>query len=97
MAAETGKLYLVADHSSVTNERPVILELKGTVDLMIYGSNEEVSTLVNVTDLTPCLLENLTDDLVSALSGMPRYIAFIGTADRIIVQDKDLTYVKDIS
>lgn len=97
MIVETGKLYLVTDSSTVTNERPIILEKNGTVDFMIYGTNKDESLISSISDMSPQLTENLTGDVSATLSGLPKYVAFIGTADYIYVQDRILDYVKDIS
>lgn len=94
--AETGKLYLTKAHTSANIKQVVSVELKGTVNLIVYGSEEEADDLDNVTDLTPAS-EALTDDSYYPFYTLPKYVAFIGTADRINVSGFDLTYIKDIS
>lgn len=94
MAIETGKLYLVKDISTATNQRPVLLELAGdTVDIMIYGSQDESLTQ---TDLVPQLEENLITALEYTLSGLPKYVAFVGTVTKINVEGRELELVGDL-
>ncbi len=87
--AEPGKLYLTRDLVG----KPTLLELKGNVSIQVFGSLNEKDT---VADLTPQTYV-LTEDEEYPLNGLPRYVAFIGTADRINVEGYGLTYVKDIS
>lgn len=94
--AEVGKLYLTKAHTSNNIKQIASVELKGTVNLIVYGSEEEPSALVNVSDLTP-ISDSLTEDSYYPFYTLPKYVAFIGTADRINVSGYDLTYVKDIS
>lgn len=94
MTIETGKLYLVSDQSTVTNQRSVLLELAGaTVDIMIYGSQDMSLTQ---TDLVPQLEENLTTELEYTLSSLPRYVAFVGTVTKINVEGRKLTEIGDL-
>lgn len=87
--AEPGKLYLTKDRL----REPTLLELKGNVSIQVFGSLNEKDTVADLTIQTPLL----TDDEEYTLTGLPRYVAFIGTADRINVEGYDLTYIKDIS
>lgn len=96
MAIETGKLYLTKAHTSANIGQTAIIELKGTVSLTVYGSEKDESELAAVTDLTPAS-EALTEDFYYPFDTLPKYIAFIGTADRINVAGYDLTFVKNIS
>lgn len=94
---ETGKLYLVQDQSTATNERSVGIEVNGNVDLMIYGTDKEESEINSISDMAPCLLENLNTTLVSTLSITKKYMAFIGTADYIHISDRKFKEIKPIS
>jgi hypothetical protein len=94
MAIEIGKLYLVEDISTATNQRPVLLELAGaTVDIMIYGSQDESLTQA---DLVPQLTENLTEAMGYTLSNMPKYVAFVGTVTKINVEGRKLVEIGDL-
>ncbi len=95
--AQTGKLYLTKAHTTANIAQTVTIELKGTVNLIIYGSEEKESLLVDVTDLTPVTDTIVGDSYYPFFSPMPKYIAFIGTADRINPVGLDLTYIKDIT
>lgn len=89
MAILPGKLYLTRDRLS----EPTLLELKGNVSIEIFGSLNEQNTVADLTSQS----ELLTVEKEYTLTGLPRYVAFIGTADRINVEGYDLTYIKDIS
>lgn len=91
--AETGKLYLTKAHTSQNIGQTALVELKGTVNLIIYGSQTEQD---DVASLTPASL-TLTDDFYYPTDTLPKYVAFIGTADRINVAGYDLTFIKNIS
>lgn len=93
---EVGKLYLTKPHTSQDIGQTARIELKGTVNLVVYGSEEEESTLVNVTDLTPAS-DTITEDSYYPFDTLPKYVAFIGTADRINVGGYDLVFIKNIS
>lgn len=94
MTIETGKLYLVSDQSTVTNQRPVLLELAGaTVDIMIYGSQDMSLTQ---TDLVAQLEENMTEAMEYTLATLPRYVAFVGTVTKINVEGRKLTLIGDL-
>jgi hypothetical protein len=94
--AVVGKLYLANAHSSANIGQTARLELKGTVNLTIYGSEEAEEVLINVSNMTP-VSEILNEDFYYPLDTLPKYVAFIGTADRINVGGYDLTEIKDIS
>ena len=93
MALETGKLYLVADESTATNERPALLELNGTVDITVYGSETEQADVASMTPAT----DQITESFYQTLSEVPKYITFVGSATRIELKGRKLTEVKDIS
>ena len=93
MATTVGKLYLTKAHTSANIGQTARIELKGTVNLVVYGSEEEKDT---VAELTPAS-EALTEDFYYPFDTLPKYVAFIGTADIINVGGYDLTYIKDIS
>ncbi len=90
---QPGKLYLTKAHTADDRGDPVLLELKGNVNIMIYGSLNEKDT---VEELTPQIEEAITKDLEYTLTGLPRYVVFVGTADIINVQGYDLTFIKNI-
>jgi len=93
---EPNKLYLTKPHTSANIGQTARIELKGTVSLTVYGSELEPALLLTVADLTP-VSDPLTEDFYYAFDTLPKYIAFIGTSDRINVAGYDLTYIKDIS
>ena len=91
--AEVGKLYLTKTISLNNIGQTSRIELNGTVSLTVYGSEDEQA---NVAAMTP-VSEALTADFYYPFDTLPKYIAFIGTADRINVSGYSLEYVKDIS
>lgn len=91
--AVVGKLYSVKAHSSANIGQTARVELRGTVNLVIYGSEDEPAT---VSVMTP-VSETLTDDFYYALDTLPKFIAFVGTADLINVAGYDLTLIGDIA
>lgn len=90
---ETGKLYSVKTNTLNDIGQTARIELKGTVNLIVYGSEDEQDTVSELTAVS----EALTADSYYSFDTLPKYIAFIGTADRINVGGYILTYVKDIS
>lgn len=92
MSLLTGKLYLARPHTSENIGDPCLLELNGNVSIEIYGSKDEVDT---VSELT-IQAEIIEEDGSYPLFGLPRYVSFVGTADRINVEGYDLTEIKDI-
>lgn len=92
MAITVGKLYSVKASTSQNIGQTARLELKGTVNLIIYGS-EDMS--LTQTDLTP-VSEAITEDFYYPLDTLPTYVAFVGTADRINVGGYELTLVGDL-
>jgi hypothetical protein len=93
MAITVGKLYSTLAHSSANIGQTARLELKGTVNLIIYGSEDLQTSVANMTPVS----ETITDDFYYPLDTLPTYIAFIGTADRINVGGYDLTEIDDIA
>ena len=89
MAIAVGKLYSVKASTTFQIGQTARIELKGTVSLIIYGS-EEIQT--SVANLTP-VSEAITADGFYPCDTLPTYIAFIGTADRINVGGYDLTEI----
>jgi len=96
MAILTNKLYRVQPNTSAENESPRLVEIKGNVNLTIYGTEEKEEDITAVADMTPAS-EAISADFYQALSNVPEYIAFIGTADRINLRGYDYKYIKDIS
>lgn len=92
---ETGKLYLVKTHTTANIGQTAIVELKGNVSLVIYGTEEEPENVTDFNDLTP-VSQALIADFYYPLDTLPKYIAFIGTADRINVAGYDLELIKDL-
>ena len=69
-----------------------MLELKGNVSIQVYGSKDVYLDLSDLTVQTTLL----TGDQERVLFTLPRYVAFIGTADRINVEGYDLLEIGDI-
>jgi len=93
MAIVVGKLYSVKPHTISNIGQTARLELKGSVNLIVYGS-EDIQT--SVANLTPCC-EAITADGYYPFDTLPTYIAFIGTATRINVGGYELTEIGNIS
>jgi hypothetical protein len=86
------KLYRTQAHTQYNKAARPLLELKGNVSITIYGSKDEY---LNLSDLTP-QTALLTGDQERSLFALPRYVGFIGTADRINIEGYDLTEIEDI-
>lgn len=94
MSLLTNKLYLTRPHTSENIGDPCLLELKGSaVSIEIFGSKDETNT---ITELTP-QGEIIEEEGSYPLFALPRYVVFVGTADKINVEGYDLTEIKDIS
>lgn len=79
--AAVNKLYSTKPHTSLNIGQVARIALKGTVNLIIYGS--EVLP-ANVAAMVPCS-DALTADSYYPLDTLPPYIAFVGTATTIMV------------
>ncbi|MDA3953114.1 MAG: hypothetical protein PF485_05675 [Bacteroidales bacterium] len=95
MAIVTGKLYLTKAHSSSNIGQTARIELHGVTSVIVYGTENEPSTVTNAASLTPAS-EALTEDSYYPFDTLPKYIAFVGTVTTINVAGYDLTYVKDL-
>jgi hypothetical protein len=93
---EVGKLYLTKAHTSANIGQTARVELKGTVNLIVYGSEGEATDITDETDMTPAS-GALTEDFYYPFDTLPKYIAFVGTSDLINVSGYDLTYIKDLA
>lgn len=94
MALLVNKLYFARPHTTENIGDPLILELKGSsVNIQIYGSRDEVDTIAELTNQA----ELFTTEGSYPLFGLPRYVVFVGTADKINIEGYDLTYIKDMS
>lgn len=92
--ATVGKLYSVLAHTSNNIGQTARLELRGTVSIDIYGSEELPATLSEMSLVTE---DTLVSDSYYALDTLPTYISFVGTSDTINVGGYDLTLIGDIS
>lgn len=90
---QPNKLYFAKAHTSLNIGELILLELKGNVSIQIFGSKDEQDTVLELTPQTELLVE----DFEYTLTRLPRYVAFVGTADRINIEGYDLTEIKDIS
>ena len=93
--AEVGKLYLTKAHTVANIKQIASIEIKGTVNLIVYGTENEASTVTDENDLTAAS-ETLTDDSYYPFYTLPKYIAFVGTADLINISGYELTFVKNL-
>jgi hypothetical protein len=87
------KLYLTKPHTTKNISAFVLLELKGNVNIQIFGSKNEKDTISELT----LQAEPFDKDGEYTLYRLPRYVAFIGTSDIIEIEGYDLTEIKDIS
>jgi len=94
MTIETGKLYSAKAHSSANIGQTARLELRGTVSIDIYGSEDEPAALADMSLVTT---DTLAEDSYYALDTLPTYVSFVGTSDVINVGGYDLTLIDDIS
>lgn len=94
MAIEVGKLYSVKANVSQNIGQTARLELRGTVSIDIYGSEDKPATLAEMSLVTT---ETLTDNSYYALDTLPTYVSFVGTSDIINVGAYELTLIDDIS
>lgn len=96
--AEVGKLYLATPSSSanIGGRGMATIEIKGNVNLIVYGSEEAEASILAVSDMTPAS-DSIGADFYQTFYKLPKYVAFIGTADRINVTGYDLTEIKAIT
>jgi hypothetical protein len=95
--AEVGKLYLTSTHTTANIGQTVSVEIKGTVNLIVYGTENDPSTVTDENDLTAASEALTYDSYYPFYTPLPKYIAFVGTADLINISGYELTYVKDLT
>lgn len=91
MQLQTNKLYLASPHTKLNTAQNVPLELSGNVNLEIKGSFEK--TLVE-SELT--FAAAFSESGFQTLFYFPKYVAFVGTADKINVVGYDFTLIGDL-